>query len=198
MEKIYTIVDSYPDEYLAIKKQAKKYIQNGSDIDNNERLNILHRPWVARLNWGLMLYKGSDIEKINQAEGLIKKPIPEFYKNFLTKINGCFLYDISLFGLIPSFTRTVLQCHDLVNANIEWIKEFNVDQSFFLFGGGHYSYEENTRYFYGQDKIISIRKNGKFVNQWSNFSDFLNDELTRAENKMLNDIPKNTVLKVSE
>jgi len=198
MEDIYKIIDSYPDECLAIKKQAKKYIQNDSGIDNNERINILHRPWVARLNWGFMLFKGADIEKVNQAENLIKKPIPEFYKNFLTKINGCFLYDISMFGLIPSLTRSFLQCRDLTTANIDWIKEFDVDQSFFHFGGGHYSYEERTGYFYGQNKIISVRKNGKFVNEWINFSDFLNEELARAEQKMLKDVPKNIVLKVSD
>jgi hypothetical protein len=86
----------------------------------------------------------------------------------------------------------------LTTANVEWIKEFDVDQSFFYFGYGHYSYEENTGYFYRQNKIISARKNGIFVNEWKNFSDFLNDELIRAENKMLKDIPKKTVLKVSE
>jgi hypothetical protein len=100
MENIYKIIDSYSDEYLAIKKQAKKYILNDSIIDNNERVNILHRPWVARLNWGLMLYKGADVGWINQTETLIKKPMPAFYKSFLAKINGCFLYDISMFGLI--------------------------------------------------------------------------------------------------
>ena len=197
METIYKIIDSYPDEYLAIKKQARKYIQNDSNIDDNETVNILHRPWVARLNWGLMLYKSADIPKIRQAENLIKKPIPEFYKNFLTKINGCFLYDISMFGLIPSLTRSFLQCHDLTTANIDWIKEYDFDQSFFHFGSGHYSYEENTGYFYGQNKIISVRKNGKFVNEWTNFSDFLNDELVRAENKMLKGVPSETKLVVT-
>ena len=45
METLYKIIDSYSDEYIAIKKQAKKYIQTGSDIDKNERVNILHRPF---------------------------------------------------------------------------------------------------------------------------------------------------------
>jgi hypothetical protein len=198
MESILKIIDSYPDEYIAIKKQAGKYIQNGSDIDKNERTNILHRPWVAPLNWGLMLYKGADIKWINEAEEAIEKTIPDFYKRFLTKINGCFLYDISMFGLIHSLTRSFLQCHNLETANINWIKEFNVDQSFFHFGGGTYSYDENTGYFYGQNKIISIRKNGKPVNEWSNFSNFLNDELARAEKEMLKEIPKKIKLVVNE
>jgi hypothetical protein len=198
MENLYKVIDSYPGEYIAIKKQAKKYIQNGSHIDERERVNILHRPWVAPLNWGLMLYNGADIKWINEAEKTIEKTIPDFYKRFLTNINGCFLYDISMFGLIPSLTRSFLQCHDLTTANREWIKEFDIDQNFFHFGGGTYSYDENTGYFYGQNKIISIRKNGNLVNEWNNFSDFLNDELIRAEKEMLKEVPKKTKLFVTE
>ncbi len=198
MESIYKIIDSYSDEYIALKKQARKYIQNGSNIDKNEKINILHRPWIAPLNWGLMLYKGADRKWINQVEESIKKTIPDFYKKFLTEINGCFLYDISMFGLIQSLTRSFLQCHDLTTANIHWIKEFDVDQSFFHFGGGKYSYDENTGYFYGQNKIISIRKNGMLVTEWNDFSDFLNDELTRAEKGMLKEMPKKIRLVVTE
>ena len=198
MENIYKIIDSYPDDYLAIKKQAKKYVQNGSIIDDSLRVNILHRPWVAPLNWGLMIYKGADTKWITDAEISIGKTIPDFYKTFLTKINGCFLYDISMFGLIHSLTRSFLQCHDLITANNDWIKEFDVDRSFFYFGGGPYSYVEKVGYFYGQNKIMSIRQNGKTVNEWTNFSDFLNDELLRAENEMLNKIPKETKLVVNE
>jgi hypothetical protein len=197
MNDIYKIIDTYPDEYLAIKKQAIKYIQNSSNLDDNQRINILHRPWVARLNWGLMIYKGADTKWINEAEGNINKKIPDFYKRFLTNINGCFLYDISMFGLIPSLTRSFLQCHSLTIANNHWIKEFDVDQSLFHFGVGPYSHQENTGYFYRHDKIMSVRKNGKLVNEWSSFSDFLNDELTRAENKMLEEVPKEVKLVVT-
>ena len=136
-----------------------------------------------------MLYKGADKNWINEAEYTIQKTIPDFYKSFLTNINGCFLYDISMFGLIRSLTRSFLQCHDLTTANRDWIKEFDVDQSLFYFGYGYYSYEENTGYFYGQNKIMSIRKNGMLVNEWDSFSDFLNDELNRAETKMLKAVP---------
>ncbi len=198
MEELYKIIDCYPDEYIAIKKQAKKYIQNGSELDKNERVNILHRPWIAPLNWGLMLYKGADIKWIDEAEKGIERKIPDFYKQFLTNINGCFLYDISMFGLIHSLTRSFLQCHSLTTANTNWIKEFDVDQSFFHFGGGTYSYDENTGYFYGQHKIISIRKNGKLVNEWNNFSNFLNDELGRAEKEMLKEVPKKVKLIVTK
>lgn len=198
MDDINKIIDSYSDEYLALKKQAKKYVQNSSIIDDNQRVNILQRPWVAPLNWGLMLYKGADIKWINEVEVIINKDIPDFYKRFLTNVNGCFLYDISMFGLIHSLTRSFLQCQSLTSANNDWIEEYDVDQSLFHFGGGRYSYEENTGYFYGQDKIMSIRRNGQLVKEWSKFSDFLNDELTRAENEMLQKIPANTKLVVTD
>lgn len=194
IENLYKIIDSYPDEYIAIKKQAKQYIQNNSGIDENGRINIFHRPWKARLNWGLMIYKGADIDWINQVEDSIKMEIPDFYKTFLININGCFLYDISMFGIIHSLTRSFLQCHDLVTANNNWIKGFDVDQDLFHFGGGTYSEEENTGYFYGDNKIISARKNGKIVSEWTSFSKFLNDELNRAENEMLKEVPKNMKL----
>jgi len=198
MADLYKIIDSYPDEYMVIKEQANKYIQNGSNLDKAGRLNILHRPWVAPLNWGLMIYQGTDMKWINEAEQIIEKTIPDFYKRFLTNINGCFLYDISLFGLIHSLTRSFLQCHSLTSANRDWITEFKIDQSFFHFGGGVYSDDENTGYFYGQNKIMSVRKNGKLVNEWSNFSNFLNDEVLKGEKEMLKEVPKKIKLVVSE
>jgi hypothetical protein len=198
MENINKLLNSYPDEYISVKRQALKYIQNGSNIDERETVNILHRPWVAPLNWGLMIYKGADEKWISKVEESINRTIPDFYKKFLREMNGCFLYDISMFGLIHSLTRTFLQCHDLKTANIEWIKEFDIDQSYFHFGGGTYSYKENTGYFYGHNKIISIRNNGKVVNEWSNFESFLNDELLRAEKKMLKEVPKKILIIVTE
>lgn len=198
MEELYKTIDSYPDEYIAIKKQAKKYIQNGSEIDKNGRLNILHRPCVAPLNWGLMIYQGIDKKSINETERTIGKTIPHFYKCFLTNINGCFLYDISLFGIIRSLTRSFLQCHSLTSANLDWIMEFDIDQTFFHFGGGTYSDEENTGYFYGKNKILSIRKNGKLVNEWNSFQNFLNDELIRAEMQMLKEVPGKIKLVLGE
>ncbi|MDB5276162.1 MAG: hypothetical protein JWR61_1117 [Ferruginibacter sp.] len=145
-----------------------------------------------------MIYEGADMKWITEAEKTMGKTIPDFYKRFLTDINGCFLYDISMFGLIHSLTRSFLQCHSLTSANRDWIMEFDIDQSFFHFGGGTYSDDENTGYFYGESKIISIRKNGKLVNEWSDFSDFLNDELDRAEKEMLKEVPKKIKLSVTE
>lgn len=198
MENINKIIDSYSDKYFAIKEQARKYILNGSNVDEKERLNILHRPWVAPLNWGLMIYKGASKEVLCEFQYDSKIIIPTFYREFLENINGCFLYDISLYGIIPSFTRSFLQCHSLETANTRWIHEYKVDKSYFYFGGSSYNYEENVGYFYDENNIISIRKNGEIVGEWTDFSNFLSDEISKSEKKMLKNLPSNINLIVTD
>jgi hypothetical protein len=196
MQNISTVIDSYTNQYLPIRRHAKKYVSNNSTIDTNDRLNILHRPWLAPMNWALMLYKGVSNTLIEAAERKIKKTIPDFYSHFLTHINGAFLYDISLFGLTASLTRSYLQSHDLITANVDWISEYEVDPTFFYFGSYSYSDDENAGYFFGDRKIKSLLRNGQLINEWSDFSHFLDDELQRAENEMLKDLPTDVSLVV--
>ena len=197
-------IDSYPDEYLPLKKQAKKYLRNNSSIDDNNTLNIFHQPWVAPFNWGLMLYQGADKNWIEQFEQKTQKTIPGPYKNFLLAINGCFIYEISLYGLTPSIylegtiDRTQLQCHDLTRANTDWIFEYKVDESYFHFGSGTYLYDEKIGYFFEGNKIRSITTDGKLVNKWLEFTDFLSDEISTAEKIMSAEIPGNTKLLIDE
>ena len=197
-------IDDYPDEYLPIKRQAKKYHRNKSTIDNNKTLNIFHRPWVAPFNWGLLLYQGADENLIEQFEQKTQKIIPSFYKNFLVSINGCFIYDLSLFGLTPSIylkdtlDRSQLQCHDLSLANKDWIFDYKVDKSCFYFGSRAYTYGENVGYFFGDNKIKSIKVNGKTVKEWMDFTDFLSDEIKETEKIMLTEIPKDVKVLVDE
>jgi len=196
MQRLISKIDCLPDEYSSIKKQAFKYLNNNSNIDGLDTLNIFHRPWNAPLNWGLMLYKGAEIKWFEQFREMTKKEIPEFYKNFLSLINGCFIFDISLYGLTPSvylkgtLDRSILQCHDLATANSQWIKEYEVDKKYFHFGGRQYSYSENLGYFFDGDKITAILPNGNVINEWTNYFEFLFDEIELAEQKALKNIPK--------
>ena len=86
--------------------------------------------------------------------------------------------------------RSQLQCHDLIIANQDWINEYKVPQSYFHFGSRAYAYDENIGYFFDNNKIRSIRGNGKIVNEWTGFSDFLSDEIKEAEKIMIKEIPK--------
>ncbi len=87
---------------------------------------------------------------------------------------------------------------DLQTANINWIKEYEVDRKNFHFGGRHYSHTENLGYFFDGDRIMAILANGNIVNEWTNYFDFLFDEIELAEQKALKNIPKGTNIIVDE
>jgi hypothetical protein len=145
-----------------------------------------------------MIWPGADSELVYEAEQSLGRALPGFYKQFLLNINGCFLYDISMFGLNQYFTRSVLQCHSLLTANQEWIREYNIDQNLFYFGEGSYSESENTGYFYGGNRFYAIRREGTVVKEWSEFALFLRDELSRAEREMLKEVPNGVKLTISQ
>ena len=86
--------------------------------------------------------------------------------------------------------RRVLQCHDLAMANHDWILEYKVARGCFYFGSRSYSYSENMGYFWDNDKIKSVRKNGKTLAEWTDFTDFLQDEIGVVEKKMLEQLPR--------
>ncbi len=195
MKEIIERIETFPNEYNSIKIQIKRYLGNNSNIDELV-LNVLHRPWVAKLNWGIMLYKEvkTDWFAIYLAE--TGKEIPDFYKDFLKYINGGFIYGISLYGLTPSvfesglLNRTVLQCLNLVTANTYWIAEYKVEKDLFHFASRNYTYEENVGYFFKDGVIFCYRKNGELLKQWNSLEEMLNEEIEIAEKDMLNKIPQ--------
>ncbi|HVU56229.1 MAG TPA: hypothetical protein VHD83_14290 [Puia sp.] len=200
LQTLTSAIHTLPDEYLPIKQQALKYINNNSRIDNNNTLKILHRPWVAPLNWGLMLYPGASQDWLSEYRPKTGRIIPDFYGRFLSAINGCFIYDLSLYGIPGSMheknllNRRVLQCHDLAIANHDWMLEYKVPSGYFYFGSRSYSYSENLGYFWHNDKIKAVRKNGKTLAEWTDFTSFLQDEIAVAEKKMLEQAPRDVRL----
>ena len=202
MNEIINRIDKLPSELDTIANQARKYLENNSNM-NDFVLNILHRPWVARLNWGLMLYQGANINWFAEFTNRTGKEIPKFYTDFLKNINGGFIYDISLYGLTPSIynsgklNRTILQCHDLTTANINWIMGYDVDPNLFHFGGRSYTDDENVGYFFDNQRILCYRKNGKLINKWDTFSEMLADEIKIVEQRMLDEVPNEIDLKIN-
>jgi hypothetical protein len=201
MKEIRNRIENLPPELDSIANQANKYLENNSSI-NELVLNILHRPWIARLNWGLMLYKGANVNWFIEFKERTGKEIPKFYIDFLKSINGGFIYDISLYGLTPSLynsgklNRSILQCHDLTTANNNWIRGYEVDPNLFHFGGRSYKDDENVGYFFDKQKILCYRKNGELINEWDTFSKMLSDEIKIAEQKMLDEVPKEIELTI--
>jgi hypothetical protein len=199
-DNIYNEIEKLPHFLFSIKEQGKKYYKNNSKIDSYA-IHVLHRPWVAPYNWGLSLFKGVNPDWLTQFTKLTNKAVPDFYRDFLLAMNGCFIYDMALYGLTPSLynngilNRTMLECFDLTTANNNWILEYDIPNNLFHFGGRAYSDSENIGYFIGQNQNIkAIRKNGQEIHEWVDFKTFLTDEIAVAEKIMKSEIPKGTVL----
>jgi hypothetical protein len=115
--------------------------------------------------------------------------VPIEYRRFLACANGCFAYGMSLYGFAPSMEsgsphldRTTLQCLDLTRANDTWSKEFLLPQTLFHFGSRDYSHTEDVGYFMEESgSIRAFLKSGRELEGWSDFSRFLQDELTAAQ-----------------
>lgn len=196
-EDVNRFLDKLSIDFSPIVEQAKKYFDNYSKIRKDGTAEIFRRPWVAELNFGLWLFPPTGTIWLDQFVERSKKSIPNLYKKILLEMNGCFVYDFSLFGLPESvystglLDRSITQQLDLETANRNWVKDYNVDPNFFHIGGRSYSYSENIGYFIYGDSILSIRKNGEIINTWNTLQEFLCDEIKVSEKQMLDKAPKN-------
>jgi len=190
MTEIANRIDRLPDTLAPLKAKALQYLKYPSNVDTGGILQIGHRPWVAELNYMITLYPGlvrEDIARYPVRRGFLE--IPTVYSDFLTHVNGGFFFGISLCGIPPSMLsepplldRSVLQCHDIGSANLDWISEYRVSEGLFHFGGRHFSFTENVGYFLDDsDRILSFRSSGECIGQWNYFSDFLEAELAASE-----------------
>lgn len=195
--KVVDTLNNLQIEFRPLKEHSLKYTEHCSIIDTDDNFRIGHRPWVAPYNFTITLFapaKKAWLSKFKKRQG---KAIPAIYQKFLLEVNGCFCYGISLYGLapsmqgsIPQIDRSKLQCLDLDLANEYWIHEFNVDKNSFYFGGRTYSFDENIGYFILIDgSINTMRKNGEVINHYRSFTDFLEKELSIAEDMMREETP---------
>jgi hypothetical protein len=190
-EKINNVLNNFDNEFISIKNCAKKYLKYCSIIDIDNSIKIGHNPVIAPENYMIVLYEGIIKSWINKFQNNIKIKIPEMYQNTLLKMNGCFIFDMSLYGLTPSLynnkllDRTKLQCLSLDIANTDWIKEYDVDTKYFYFGGRSYNENENIGYFIVDDKIKTLLWSGRIINEYKNFKDFLIEEIRIAEEMYL-------------
>lgn len=202
MKKILRRIEAFPNSLAPISYQVKKYINNDSSI-NRSVMNILHRPWVAPLNWGLMLYSRAKPRWFKKFSKMTEMEIPDFYQEYLKSMNGGFIYGMSLYGLTPSIyksgllNRSILECLDLTTANNSWYINYNLDQKLFYFGSRHYNNVELVGYFFDGNKILCYRKNGELINSWSNLGDMLLDEIAILEDTMLREVPEGVKLNVA-
>ena len=189
--EINKFLDNLSADWEPIKGQATKYFDNYSRLREDGAAQISRRPWVAPLNFGLLIFPPVNKSWLDEFHTQTNIKIPLFYRDILLQVNGCFVYDFSLYGLPKSIyttgilDRSYLQQYDLGTANMYWKHEYKVDNSLFYIGGRHYSFDENLGYFLNGNQILSVRKNGEILNTWATFKDFLFEEINVAEEHMI-------------
>jgi hypothetical protein len=189
MDAIQKRLDALPEFLAPLKESASRYLKHQSDIGKDGVMDIGHRPWVAELNYILMIYPGIESEALNRYCQRFEIRVPDVYADFLRAVNGGFFFGMSLCGVPlsmlgnpPLLDRRILQCHDLATAATQWIREYRVPEGFFKFGSRHFSYSGNVGYFFdGNNRIVSVRGKKKVTGEWSSFAEFLSDELTASE-----------------
>jgi hypothetical protein len=179
-------LQGWPQSLEPLKTSIEQMIDDRALI-NRGTFFLGHRPWVAPENYTFMLYARLDDSLIALCEQRLGMDIPDFYKQFLSCLNGGFCYSLDLFGFpvsmqsaLPLLSRKTLQCHSLISANTFWKDEYRISKTSFYFGSRHYTQRSNVGYFFHNNQIKSILKSGKTINTWSNFSDFLKSELQAA------------------
>lgn len=186
-------IEDWPEWLLSLKELGIEYLDDHAKLLTDKSIYIYHRSWVAPLNWAILLFPKIEDTWIQKFEKMTGKTIPEFYSRFLSLINGCFIFDISLYGLSPSIfndgliDRKTSQALDLASANTSWINEFKIEKSFFHFGSRAYNDHENIGYFVdGKNEIFSMLKSGEVISTWPNFEAFLKDEIKSIHPKKSN------------
>jgi hypothetical protein len=184
--KINEYLDSLPVELSHLRDIGTRYLKYCSSIDIDDCVQIAHRPWLGCLNYAITFFPPAKKTWISKFRGT---RIPKNYQRLLLATNGVFAFGLSLYGLapsmqkkVPTLNRSKLQCLDLFLANSTWIREYDIDQKLFHFGGREYSRSENIGYFISPDsRVRAFRKNGELHREWTNLLTFLNDELKIAE-----------------
>ena len=186
---IKDILDKLDSNLNPIKEQAIRYFDIESNVGADNVVQIFKRPWVAPENFGLILYPPVEKEWLFEFERKTGKIIPKLYEEILLQMNGCFVYDFSLFGLPKSIytkgvlDRCILQQFDLTEANSSWIREYDANQD--LFHIGSHCYDERIGYFVDNNTILSIKETGEIVNSFATVKDFLIKEIEMAEKIMI-------------
>ena len=186
---------TFPNILAPIKDISQKYIQQGGKIDDGT-VKIYNLTWEAPLQYGITIFKPTPDGYIEKFERDNDIEIPVVYKQFLKEMNGCYVFELTMFGLPPSIYKPdidhkyFIECYDLAVANKEWKYDYQTDSNSFYFGGRTYLYNENIGYFIDSVGVIkAVRYNGQVLNKWASFSAFLKDEIKQAEDLMIYYMP---------
>jgi len=183
--KINLYLDRLDPELSAVRTIARTFLKERCSIEPDGTVRNFHKHDLGAENFAIVLFPAADAQWLRNPEN---RYIPDSYRSILASINGLFVFDFRLFGLTPSMQRpsprldrSKLQCPDLGLANIDWIRQFQLAEQLFYFGGRTISFEENVGYFLLENgRIQSIRRSGEVLKEWPDFPEFLNEELSSA------------------
>lgn len=189
IETIVERVAGYSGTIRPVASAAARHLKYPSVLTDDGVALIGHRPWVAPHNYMFRLYPPVDVDVYRRYCQRFSIDVPGSYREFLLQLNGAFCFGISFYGMhdsmfgdMPLTDRTALQCHDLALAANYWMRDFPVPGGVFHFGHRHFFDGENAGYFVQENRrILSVHKKRGIVGEWTNFGEFLSDELSASE-----------------
>ncbi len=185
-KKLSERLKSIPTKFSPIGEFVKAYTKKEYHFDKAGTIQLVKNPDFEEAYFINIFAPATEVYFANFDKRHTFE-IPEPILEFLRFANGFYFCDFNIYGLTPSMyesetgllDRSIIQPLDLGTANDSWKKEYN--QEGFHFGSRYYDDERNCGYFLTNGKINSYLINGEIVGTWSNFYDFLNDELTVTE-----------------
>ena len=186
-----------PEPLAPLVSVAERYLCYCSVFDLDGTALVGHMPWIAPERYAVCVYPPARTSWFAKYAKLHGGRILPSYRTILGRLNGCEAFGLSLYGMPPSMlenpprmSRSVRQCLDIGTANKHWARPFGCGPEMFHIGSRHYTESENVGYFMASaSRIISMRKNGEVVGEWSDFSSFLRQELEASMQRECGAIP---------
>jgi hypothetical protein len=186
--ELSALLDTFTDNLEPVRSLAARLSSEGSST-GSASISLAPRPALGADACALELFYPPPSETLARYEGVHGIAISPVYREVLGQLNGMHAFELHLFGVPPSMARipplldrSASHPLDLATANRHWRGEHAVEGDLFHFGGGPFSIDERVGYFLDAEGMIrSCRKNGREVESWKSFRDFLDAELRRAE-----------------
>ena len=181
-------LDNIPSEFKPLKDFVERYSDKQFHIDSLDTIQLVKNPHFD-MGYFIKLFAPAKQSFFDIYKSRYDSSIPSMLIEFLMFSNGFHFCDFSIFGLTPSMynsttgllDHSIVQPFDIGTANEFWKLEY--DRNDFHFGGRDYNDETNCGYFFDNGLITCCLTDGKVINTWSSFMEFLNDELTTVEEK---------------
>ena len=182
------LLDNLHPDLHPLKEAATALLDQSARVEPTlGTLQLGYRPQIAPEGYCMRLFRPLPPEGLARYERVTAFHIPAYYHELLNTLNGCFAYELSLFGAAPSMAadpplleRRVIQPLDLsVHARPQ---PAALSADWLAFGAGPWSHDEGVTYFLSSSgEVHSLRSGGELVGHWRTFVQFLGEEVLRAK-----------------